>query len=59
MRAMARGHCNAVRKAAARELAAWLATDPTAPTMPASLVLGDLNSYAQEDPVAELRALAS
>ena len=49
------GNCNAVREAAARELTAWLATDPTA-TDAGALVLGDLNSYAQEDPVTALKS---
>ena len=49
------GNCNAVREAAARELTAWLATDPTA-TDAGALVLGDLNSYAQEDPVTVLKS---
>ena len=49
------GHCNAVRTAAARELAAWLAADPTGTGEPDVLLLGDLNAYAQEDPVRALR----
>lgn len=49
------GNCNGVRTAAARELAEWLATDPTGADDPDVLVLGDLNAYAREDPV---RALA-
>ena len=39
---------------AAQELAAWLASNPTKQTT-RTLLLGDLNSYAQEDPVRALR----
>jgi hypothetical protein len=48
------GHCNAVRAAAARELAAWLAGDPTGTGDPDVLIVGDLNAYALEDPVTAL-----
>lgn len=48
------GCWNGTRVQAARELAAWLATDPTGHGA-RSLVLGDLNSYGQEDPVRALR----
>lgn len=48
------GNCNAVRVAAARELAAWLAADPTGTGETAVLVLGDLNAYSREDPVTAL-----
>ena len=50
------GNCNEVRATAARELASWLATDPTGTGDPDVLILGDLNAYAMEDPV---RALTS
>ncbi len=50
------GNCNAVRTAAARELAAYLATDPTGTGDPDVLLLGDLNAYAMEDPVTTLLA---
>ncbi len=50
------GNCNAVRTAAARELAAFLATDPTGTGDPDVLLLGDLNAYAMEDPVTTLLA---
>lgn len=49
------GNCNAVRTVAARELAAWLATDPTGTADPDVLILGDLNAYNREDPIALLR----
>lgn len=50
------GNCNVVRTLAAGELLDWLATDPTGTGDPDVLVLGDLNAYAQEDPVAALEA---
>jgi uncharacterized protein len=46
------GNCNAARTVAARELLAWLRTDPTGTGDPDVLILGDLNAYAREDPVA-------
>lgn len=48
------GNCNLTRSAAAAELAAWLAGDPTGVNDADVLILGDLNSYAQEDPVTTL-----
>jgi hypothetical protein len=45
------GNCNAVRVAAATELAAWLATDPTGAGDADVLLIGDYNSYAKEDPI--------
>ena len=50
------GNCSAVRTNAATELADWLATDPTASGDLDTLILGDLNSYAKEDPIAALEA---
>ena len=49
------GNCNHVRMRAAQELAAWLATDPTG-TGAGTLLLGDFNAYAQEDPISALRS---
>jgi len=47
---------NALRAQAARELAEWLATDPTAQGAAAqTLVIGDLNAMGEEDPVRVLR----
>lgn len=46
---------NATRLAAARELSAWLDTDPDGTDGKRVLILGDLNSYGQEDPVRALR----
>ncbi len=50
------GNCNDVRTAAARELATWLAADPTGTGDTDVLILGDLNSYAKEDPITTLQA---
>lgn len=49
------GNCNLTRTAAATELAAWLATDPTDTGEPDILIIGDLNAYAMEDPVTALK----
>ncbi|MCA8906646.1 MAG: ExeM/NucH family extracellular endonuclease, partial [Rhodospirillaceae bacterium] len=48
------GFWNQVRVDAAGELATWLATDPTGAGDPDVLILGDLNAYAMEEPVAVL-----
>lgn len=45
------GNCNGVRTQAAAALADWLATDPTGQGAGRELIMGDLNSYAQEDPI--------
>ena len=45
------GCWNAVRVDAARALNEWLQTDPTASGDADVLILGDLNTYSQEDPV--------
>jgi len=50
------GNCNLTRKAAAQALVDWLATDPTGSGDPDFLIMGDLNSYAKEDPVTAIRA---
>jgi hypothetical protein len=49
------GNCNRTRTAAAQQLAAWLATQPTGVTTTNQLIIGDLNAYALEDPVSALR----
>ena len=41
---------------AAEALVDWLATDPTGSGDPDFLIVGDLNSYAQEDPIDAVRA---
>ena len=49
------GNCNGTRTQAARALADWLATDPTGSSDPDVLIIGDLNSYAKEDPIVALQ----
>jgi len=46
---------NAARVGAARELSDWLATDPTGSGSTDVLIMGDLNAYAEEDPLRLLR----
>jgi predicted extracellular nuclease len=48
------GNCNLTRTAAAAALADWIATDPTGSGDADVLVVGDLNSYTKEDPVATI-----
>ncbi|WP_175722351.1 ExeM/NucH family extracellular endonuclease [Burkholderia ambifaria] len=50
------GCWNATRTRAAERVAGWLATSPTGAAADGVLLIGDLNSYAKEDP---LRALES
>ncbi len=47
---------NVTRTNAARAMIDWLATDPTGVHDSDFLLLGDLNSYAQEDPINVFRA---
>jgi len=49
------GNCNLTRTAAAGALVDWLATDPTGADDPDVLIIGDLNSYALEDPITTIR----
>lgn len=49
------GNCNLTRVAAANDLTSWLATDPTASGDADYLIVGDLNSYAQEDPITAIK----
>ncbi|HET9520261.1 MAG TPA: ExeM/NucH family extracellular endonuclease, partial [Candidatus Limnocylindrales bacterium] len=49
------GNCNLTRTAAATALANWLATDPTSAGDADYLIIGDLNSYAMEDPITALK----
>ena len=49
------GNCNLTRTRAAAALVDWLATDPTGSGDPDYLIIGDLNAYAQEDPITALR----
>lgn len=48
------GNNNATRTEAASILAAWLASDPTGQNTDNTLILGDLNAYAKEDPLSVL-----
>jgi hypothetical protein len=48
------GGCAIVRTNAANLLEAWLATDPTGMVDSDVIIVGDLNSYAKEDPVTAL-----
>lgn len=48
------GNCTAVRVRSAQLLADWLAGDPTGTGDPDALILGDMNSYAKEDPITTL-----
>jgi len=45
------GNCNLTRKDAAMALVDWLHTDPNLSGDPDFLIIGDLNSYAKEDPI--------
>jgi len=48
------GASNYLRTRQAQALVTWLATDPTGSGDPDFLILGDLNAYAKEDPIAAL-----
>ncbi len=50
------GNCSQTRRAAAQALVDWLATDPTVSGDPDYIILGDLNSYAQEDTIDAIKA---
>ncbi|WP_084646045.1 ExeM/NucH family extracellular endonuclease [Marinimicrobium agarilyticum] len=50
------GNCNQTRTLAAQAMADWLASDPTGSGDPDTLILGDLNAYALEDPIDALKA---
>lgn len=47
---------NATRSDSARRLDAWLKTDPTRSGGALTMIVGDLNAYAQEQPLRELYA---
>jgi predicted extracellular nuclease len=49
------GNCNKTRTAAAQELVALLDTNPTGTSDPDILIVGDLNSYAKEDPITTIK----
>jgi DNA/RNA endonuclease YhcR with UshA esterase domain len=46
------GNCNVTRTSAAQALVNYLATDPTASGSDRFLIIGDINAYAMEDPIA-------
>ena len=50
------GNCNLTRLAAAQALVDWIALDPTGSGDPDFLIMGDLNSYAMEDPIDAIKA---
>jgi predicted extracellular nuclease len=50
------GNCSRTRAMAARALVDWLATDPTGSGDPDFLIMGDLNSYPQEDSIDAIKA---
>ena len=50
------GNCNGTRTAAAAALMAWVAGDPTGSGDPDVLIVGDLNAYDLEDPIARIVA---
>lgn len=49
------GNCNITRTSAAEALADWLANDPAQTGSHNALIIGDLNAYAQEDPITALK----
>jgi uncharacterized protein len=49
------GNCNGTRTAAAAALVNWLGTDPTGSGDSDFLIIGDLNSYAMEDPITTIK----
>jgi len=50
------GAWNQNRVEAAKALLTWLSADPTGVSTPNTLIVGDLNAYTREDPVAALAA---
>jgi predicted extracellular nuclease len=50
------GNCAETRELAAQALVDWIATDPTGSSDPDFLIMGDLNSYAQEDSIDAIKA---
>lgn len=49
------GNCNRTRTEAAQALVDWLEGDPTQSDDPDILVIGDMNAYANEDPITEFK----
>jgi uncharacterized protein len=48
------GGFNCTRTLQSQELTAWLATNPTGSNTNYQIILGDLNSYAMEDPITKI-----
>jgi predicted extracellular nuclease/2',3'-cyclic-nucleotide 2'-phosphodiesterase (5'-nucleotidase family) len=49
------GNCNGVRLRAAEAMADWLEDNPTGEDAVGTLIIGDLNAYAKEDPIVALQ----
>jgi uncharacterized protein len=49
------GSCNLTRTRAAEAMVDWLADEPTGVEATGTLIIGDLNSYAKEDPIVALQ----
>ncbi len=49
------GNCNGTRTAAAEAMADWLAENPTGEDAVGTLIIGDINAYAKEDPIRALQ----
>ena len=49
------GNCSQTRKLAAQALVDWIATDPTGSGDSDFIIMGDLNSYAQEDTIDAIK----
>ena len=50
------GNCNLTRTYAAQALVDWLEGDPTGAGSENYLIIGDMNSYAKEDPIDAIKA---
>jgi uncharacterized protein len=48
------GNCNGVRTRAAEALGDWMLTNPTGQDAAGTLIIGDINAYAEEDPISVL-----
>ena len=49
------GNCNGTRTAAAEAMVDWLAENPTGEDAVGTLIIGDINAYAKEDPIRALQ----
>ena len=48
------GNCNGVRTRASEALGDWMLTNPTGEDAVGTLIIGDINAYAEEDPISVL-----